>query len=92
MLGHGFMTGGEQKQVEATTRYFRAEVKNGDELALSWVPQYRCHKDIYLTDSQGGKEQATVGYRCDSTPFRLQSEVTKETLSHSLGLPSSAPQ
>lgn len=94
-LDHGFMTGGEQKQVEATMCYFKDVFKNcakaSSSLALSWLPQYLVTK-TQLTDSLGGKEQATSGDRWDSTAFRLQSEVTKETLSHSLGLSRPAPQ
>lgn len=82
---HGILTGGEQEQVEATICYFRDEVFTCSLLGSS-APYL---KDTSLTDSLGSKEQAPSGDLWDSTPFRLQSEVTKETLSHSFGLPGS---
>lgn len=81
----GFLTGGEQKQVEVTMCYFRDEVFTCSLLG----PSALYLKDTALTDSLGSKEQATSGDPWDSTALRLQSEVTKETLSHSFGLCSS---
>lgn len=43
-MGHGFMVGDEQKQVEATMCYFRDEVKSDEassSFSLSWVLQLR---------------------------------------------------
>lgn len=85
MGGRGFLTGGEQKQVEVTMCHLRDEAFSCSLLGPS-APNL---KDTSLTDSLGSKEQAISGDLWDSAPFRLQSEVTKETLSHGFGLPGS---
>lgn len=45
MLDLSFMAGDEQKEVEASKRYFRDEVKKSNEasssFSLSWIPQPR---------------------------------------------------